>query len=59
VTLAGVRVGDIIRADGSLAYVERVEPRRLLVRWCGTHNTRWITAREVSHHWRLSKRSTS
>jgi len=51
--LASVKRGDIVRVDGSLAYVVETSRGRLVIRWAGRDSTvRSISARAVEAGWR-------
>jgi hypothetical protein len=52
VRLAGVKAGDIVRADGMHALVLRKDRRALVVRGIGNGSTRRLAADEVEAHWR-------
>jgi hypothetical protein len=53
VRLASVRPGDIVRVDGSLAYVvEKPSRGRIAIRWALRTGIRTISARQVEAAWR-------
>jgi NMD protein affecting ribosome stability and mRNA decay len=52
VRLAGVKPGDIVRADGMHALVVRKDRRALVVKGIGNGSTRRLRADEVDGHWR-------
>jgi len=53
VRLASVKLGDIVRVDGSLAYVvERPRAGYIVIRWAGRSVVRTISARQVEAAWR-------
>lgn len=54
-TLANVKAGDIVQADGSYALVRDKRRGELLISWLSRsvsiNGDRWIKAREVECHW--------
>jgi hypothetical protein len=54
--LNGLRQGDLVQVAGSLGHVESVQRGRVLVRWIGRSQIRWITARQVENIWTLKRK---
>ena len=53
--LIGVKIGDIVRVDGTLGEVLEVERGALLVRWLGREQIRRVKAGEVSAVWKRAR----
>ena len=53
--LTGIKVGDIVRVDGTLGEVLEVEPHALLVRWLAREQIRRVSAREVTAVWKRAR----
>jgi NMD protein affecting ribosome stability and mRNA decay len=49
--LAGIRPGDIVEVDGSLAWVREVQRGGLVICWLNREQLRSVSAREVEAHW--------
>ena len=59
-TLQGIKVGDIVRAEGQLCFVVDKEGRELIVRGChGSNSIRRVKGRAVTNHWRLAGTSVT
>ena len=59
-TLQGIKVGDIVRAEGQLCFVVGREGRELIVRGChGSNSIRRVKGRAVTKHWRLAQTSVT
>ena len=59
-TLQGIKVGDIVRAEGQLCFVVGREGRERIVRGChGSNSIRRVKGRAVSEHYRKATSSVS